>query len=193
MRRAATNARRLQAMTRDVLDTESLESGRFGYAFDRIELVAELRTAVEASNDADPTRPARLGAVADAAGVLVNADADRLQQVLANLLENARKNTPAGEPVELEASREGDVVRVSVSTTAPASTPSTSSGSSTSSCVVTTMRSRVRDWASTSPVASSRRTAAGSGARAIPAGAPPSSSNYPSRSTAAERPVPAGV
>ena len=31
VRRAFTNARRLQAMTRDVLDTESIESGRFGY------------------------------------------------------------------------------------------------------------------------------------------------------------------
>ena len=29
--RASTPARRLQAMTRDVLDTESIESGRFGY------------------------------------------------------------------------------------------------------------------------------------------------------------------
>ena len=113
VRRAATNARRLQAMTRDVLDTESLESGRFGYAFDRIELAAELQTAVESSNDADPTHPARLGS-ADVAGLLVDADADRLQQVLGNLLENARKNSPAGEPVEVTAERVGDVVRVSV-------------------------------------------------------------------------------
>lgn len=114
VRRAATNARRLQAMTRDVLDTESLESGRFGYAFHRIDLLAELRTAVESSNDADPAHPARLGAVDEVAGVLVNADADRMQQVLANLLENARRNSPAGELVSVEAALEGDLVRVSV-------------------------------------------------------------------------------
>ena len=48
VRRAFTNARRLQAMTRDVLDTESIESGRFGYVKHDVDLTEEVRTAVEA-------------------------------------------------------------------------------------------------------------------------------------------------
>ena len=56
VRRAVTNARRLQAMTRDVLDTESIESGRIGYSFQRVDLGTELQTAVDASRDADPSR-----------------------------------------------------------------------------------------------------------------------------------------
>ena len=47
MRRAFVNARRLQAMTRDVLDTESIESGQFGYTMTDLDLAAEVRTAVE--------------------------------------------------------------------------------------------------------------------------------------------------
>ena len=43
VRRAFTNARRLQAMTRDVLDTESIESGRFGYVKHEVDLTEEVR------------------------------------------------------------------------------------------------------------------------------------------------------
>ena len=48
VRRAFSNARRLQAMTRDVLDTESIESGRFGYVRHPMDLGDEVRTAVDA-------------------------------------------------------------------------------------------------------------------------------------------------
>jgi signal transduction histidine kinase len=100
VRRAVTNARRLQAMTRDVLDTESIESGRLGYVFHQVDLGAELQTAVEGSLNADATHQITL--TPPAAPVVVEADPDRLQQVLSNLLENARKNSPASEPIEVE-------------------------------------------------------------------------------------------
>ena len=115
VRRAVTNARRLQAMTRDVLDTESIESGRLGFAFQRIDLGAELLTAVEGSENADSTHTIRL--TPPPIPVHVDADPDRLQQVMANLLENARKSTPPSEPIEIETELvDGPVpaVRVSV-------------------------------------------------------------------------------
>jgi signal transduction histidine kinase len=100
VRRAMTNARRLQAMTRDVLDTESIESGRLGYAFQRVDLGAELLTAVEGSEGFDATRTVTL--TPPLSPIFVDADPDRLQQVMANLLENARRNTPQSEPIEVE-------------------------------------------------------------------------------------------
>jgi signal transduction histidine kinase len=97
VRRAVTNARRLQAMTRDVLDTESIESGRLSYAFQRVDLGAELETAVEGSENADASH--RVVLAAPSSPILVEADPDRLQQILSNLLENARKNAPSTEPI----------------------------------------------------------------------------------------------
>ncbi|WP_375478519.1 ATP-binding protein [uncultured Jatrophihabitans sp.] len=99
VRRAVTNARRLQTMTRDVLDSESIESGRLGYSFQRVDLGAELETAVEASGNIDADHRVRL--VVPAQQLMVAADADRLQQVFGNLLENARRNSPPSEPVDV--------------------------------------------------------------------------------------------
>ncbi|HVU74970.1 MAG TPA: HAMP domain-containing sensor histidine kinase [Mycobacteriales bacterium] len=112
VRRAVTNARRLQAMTRDVLDTESIESGRFGYVWQPVDLETELRTAVEGVEGIDAAHRVQL--VPPSRPITVEADPDRLQQVLANLLENARNNAPASEPIAVETTIVDDKVQVSV-------------------------------------------------------------------------------
>ena len=98
--RAAANAQRLQAMTRDVLDTQSVESGRLVHVLQPLDLAAEVTTAVEAARALAPDRTFTLDAPGDA--VIVDGDADRLHQVLANLLDNAQKSSPAVEPIEVE-------------------------------------------------------------------------------------------
>lgn len=115
VRRAVTNARRLQAMTRDVLDTESIGSGRLSYAFQPVDLASELATAVEGSENADATHQVILESASTP--LVVNADPDRLQQVLSNLLENARKNAPSSEPIVVKTevvNGTAPLVRVSV-------------------------------------------------------------------------------
>jgi signal transduction histidine kinase len=120
VRRAFTNARRLQAMTRDVLDTESIESGRFGYVRHPMDLVDEVRTAVDAFSTglADgvtlnlPDTP-----------VMVDGDPDRIQQVLANLLDNARKNAPSEIPIEISLEQTGNVARLVVEDHGPGIDP----------------------------------------------------------------------
>jgi signal transduction histidine kinase len=111
--RAASNARRLQAMTRDVLDTQSLESGRLVHVLTRVDLVAEVRDAVAAALDLDAERAIEV--TVPEAPVWVSADADRIQQVLANLIDNARKNSPAVEAVQVGLRVVDDTVEVCVS------------------------------------------------------------------------------
>ena len=98
--RALTNARRLQGLTRDVLDIESIESGRLAYNFQRLDLGAELQIAVDGSEGNDSTH--RVTLTTPTSTILIDADPDRLHQVLSNLLENARKNAPPAEPIVVE-------------------------------------------------------------------------------------------
>jgi signal transduction histidine kinase len=46
--------------------------------------------------------------------VLAHVDADRIQQVVANLLDNARKNSPPGVPVQVELERLDGSARITV-------------------------------------------------------------------------------
>jgi two-component system OmpR family sensor kinase len=105
VRRAAGNARRLQGLARDVLDSESLAAGRMAFAFGEVDLVAEVREAAEVAGDllADRT----IDVAVPAGPVSVHGDADRIQQVLTNLLDNAAQNSPAGEPIRLRLAVEG--------------------------------------------------------------------------------------
>src|SRR6478752_939236 len=111
VRRAFTNARRLQAMTRDVLDTESIESERFGYVRHPMDLCDEVRTAVDAFDTGSAN--AVVLRVPDAP-VMLEGDPDRIQQVLANLLDNARKNAPSETAIEVSLEQTENLARLVV-------------------------------------------------------------------------------
>lgn len=110
--RAVANARRLQALTRDVLDTAALESGELRYTFEVVDLGGELRSAVAAAEDAHPEHPVEVRG--DQVEAPVRVDADRIQQVLTNLVDNAVQHSPAGAGVELSLDVTGDDVVVSI-------------------------------------------------------------------------------
>jgi PAS domain S-box-containing protein len=103
--------RRLTALINDFLDLQRMESGRLTVAAEPLDLEHLLaRSTMSAGND--PARPIVVRCQSDIPPVM--ADADRVTQVLANLLSNARKFSPAGGEIELAARTIGDVAEVSV-------------------------------------------------------------------------------
>ena len=103
---AYANARRLHALSRDVLDTASIEAGELPYAFEVIDLRAAAETAVHSM----PTQHEVVVSGSDEP-VTARADPERIQQVLTNILDNAMKNSPAGSRVDVVVTtRDGDAL-----------------------------------------------------------------------------------
>jgi two-component system sensor histidine kinase KdpD len=98
-------------LSRDVLDTASIEAGELPYAFETV----DVRAAVDAAVHSVPNdgREVVVSAIDDDA--FVHADPERIQQVLVNLLDNATKNSPAGSRIDVHVGRRDRDVLVEVS------------------------------------------------------------------------------
>ena len=93
---ALTNARRLHALTRDILSTASIEAGEVPYVFE----VIDLRTVLTSSAAAFGPGP-RIDVNIPTEPCMVQADPGRIEQVMANLLSNAVKNSPPERPIDV--------------------------------------------------------------------------------------------
>lgn len=104
-----------QRMIRDLLDVANIEVGRLAVErrVERVEPILERAVALFRRESAAREVSLRL----DAAPVLpeVSGDAERLVQVLSNLLSNALRYTERGGQVTVRAEQVGEVVEVSVS------------------------------------------------------------------------------
>jgi signal transduction histidine kinase len=114
--RSLSSARRLHALTRDVLDTGSMEAGGLSYSFLTTDLRDEVRSAVVATHDLLPDRAIRLSVPDEPAWV--SCDRERITQVLTNLLDNAVKSAP-GSDLEITVSISGGSAVVSVADEGP--------------------------------------------------------------------------
>ena len=104
---AYANARRLHALSRDVLDTASIEAGELPYAFE----VVDLRTAADAAIHALPTSQHEVVVSSSDVPITARADPERIQQVLTNVLDNAMKNSPVGSRIDVVVTeRDGDAL-----------------------------------------------------------------------------------
>ena len=105
----ADETNRLATLVADVLDTSRIEAGTFSYTFadvDLGELLRDVVAAAEVGQDEVPLATSIAEPVPPIRG-----DRERLRQVLANLVENAVKYSPSGEPVEVSAAAlNGNVV-----------------------------------------------------------------------------------
>lgn len=121
LRRSASNARRLQSLTRDVLDSQSVESGRMGYVMSEADMCEEVTVAIEAARALYPTIEFEPDLEVDEVSAVI--DVDRIQQVLTNLLDNAARVAPPDTSVIVRLWRSDDRVKVSVRDHGPGLAP----------------------------------------------------------------------
>lgn len=110
--RAMSSARRLHSLTRDVLDTSSVEAAAMTYAMQDVDLRTEIGDAVAAEREQRPERVISLEVPDSPAWV--RCDPDRMRQVITNLLDNAVKSSPPLTPIEVVISDDGAAVHVAV-------------------------------------------------------------------------------
>jgi PAS domain S-box-containing protein len=111
---AAKNSERLVRLINDILDVEKIELGQMGFHFVPQELMPLIEQALESNRAYAQPFQIELRLLETAPGVRVRVDADRLQQVLANLLSNAAKFSPRGGTVDVRVMPRENGVRVEV-------------------------------------------------------------------------------
>jgi signal transduction histidine kinase len=109
---ANTNADRLIRLLNDVLDLERMRAGRVTLQLEAHSTSSIVAAAVGQTWNLADQAGVRLG-IGDVFGV-VNADADRMVQVLTNLISNAVKFSPGGSVVQIASVCSGNRVRFSV-------------------------------------------------------------------------------
>jgi PAS domain S-box-containing protein len=116
---ALRNTERLALLVNDVIDTERIESGALAFRDADFELAPFLAESVELNQPYAARGKVTLRLAEPLPFVMLRADRDRLMQVMANLLSNAAKFSPAGSEVIVTASVAAGVTRVGVTDRGP--------------------------------------------------------------------------
>jgi PAS domain S-box-containing protein len=106
--------RHLKSLIDDLLDVSRVTRGLIQLDLALLDPMALIASAVEQSQPLIGARAHVLAVEGDAGGAQIRGDANRLIQVLVNLLNNAAKYTPDGGRIVLSVSRDADSVVISV-------------------------------------------------------------------------------
>jgi PAS domain S-box-containing protein len=111
---ASNNCERLMSLINDILDIEKIASGNMRFELQARVLADILRNAVQTAEGYGQRMNVRFELDAPASDVRIVVDEERLLQVLANLLSNAAKFSPAHGTVQVAVIRSQDQVRICV-------------------------------------------------------------------------------
>ncbi len=119
LRSALAQTERLGRLVADLLDLSRVEEGVTPLDVTQVHLGDLLGEAVAQAR----VGSLRYSVVVTPPGLTVSADPDRLHQLLANLLDNAARHSPADGEIRVAASRHGDQVRLDVADDGPGIAP----------------------------------------------------------------------
>jgi PAS domain S-box-containing protein len=117
------SAKAQSRLVADLLDVSRIITGKLTLDLQELELGPVVEAAVDAVRPDAQTKKLTIRTAIEAPGVLVIGDADRLQQVVWNLLSNAAKFTPPGGRVDVRVARDGDRATITVADTGCGITP----------------------------------------------------------------------
>ena len=112
------NADRLTNMVNDTLDLERMESGMFDLHIDHVDLVSLIKEVIISFQSVTEERKITFKIMAKPE-IIINADEDRMRQVLINLISNAINFCPDDSEIEFEVIEETDRVKVIVKDKGP--------------------------------------------------------------------------
>lgn len=111
------NGTTLAQILEDLLDVSRIVSGKLRLEVTPVDVSQVIADAIGTVRPAAEAKGIQLKTRFDASGLTLNADRDRLQQVLWNLLNNAVKFTPSGGTIRVEANAAPSGVQIAVSDT----------------------------------------------------------------------------
>lgn len=109
--KASASLNKLQRLVNDLLDVSKIQAGKLEYAFTKINLTELLKIWLE---NAAHIHSQNNFTIKDGHDYFINGNAERLEQVLMNLINNAVKYSPQNKNIIVETSLDNDYVRVSV-------------------------------------------------------------------------------
>jgi two-component system CheB/CheR fusion protein len=109
--KAIISLNKLQRLIDDLLDVSKIQAGRLEYVMQPVDLTELVRQCTENANHMYPN----YNFISKAeAGLLINGNDERLEQVIMNLINNAVKYSPGDNNVLIGAEKRDGMVRVSV-------------------------------------------------------------------------------
>lgn len=117
------NAWAQKQIIEDILDVSRVITGKLQLNRSPVDLVAVVDAALDAVRPAMEAKEIRIETIIGASLRMISGDADRLQQVVWNILSNAAKFTPAGGCVEISVNQTESHMVVQVTDTGPGIDP----------------------------------------------------------------------
>ena len=111
---ANKNSQRLVRLINDILDIEKLESGRTVFNLSQVDIRSLVEQAIEENRGFAQGYGVDIRLDPASADGRINADPDRMSQVITNLLSNAIKFSPEGEEVLVVVEKRHEAFRISV-------------------------------------------------------------------------------